>query len=68
MNPNEFVYWLQGYFELTNSNTLTEEQVTIIKDHLRIVFNREQSDILHNFRSYPPSQSSLIEWKGGTSC
>lgn len=41
MKPEQFVYWLQGYFELTGSNELSEQQVEIIKDHLALVFKKE---------------------------
>jgi hypothetical protein len=52
MTPEQFVYWLHGYFELTepidNSGqfSLTPEQVTIIKQHLDKVFNREYKDTI----------------------
>ena len=38
MNADNFCYWLQGFFELTNSVNLTEEQVKIVKEHLQLVF------------------------------
>lgn len=38
MKATEFCYWLQGLFELSDSKTLTEEQVTKIKNHLKLVF------------------------------
>jgi cell division protein FtsI/penicillin-binding protein 2 len=38
MHPYEFAYWLNGYFELSNSNNLSEEQVKTIKEHLQKVF------------------------------
>ena len=36
MTPQEFTYWLQGYFELTTQNNLTTAQVKVIKDHLTL--------------------------------
>lgn len=44
MTIESFCYWLRGYFELSNSNTLTEEQVTIIKKHLELVFTNVTKD------------------------
>lgn len=39
MNSKDFVYWLQGFFELSEPNkALTPEQVQIIKNHLKLVF------------------------------
>ena len=40
MNEVQFCYWLKGYFELSNSNELTPEQVAAIKEHLSLVFNK----------------------------
>lgn len=39
MTPQEFCYWLQGYFELTGHiGRLQAEQVESIKRHLAMVF------------------------------
>ncbi len=38
MTPINFAYWLQGYFEISDSNTLTPEQVKMIRAHLNLVF------------------------------
>ena len=38
MTPVNFCYFLQGYFEISNSNTLTPEQVKMIRAHLNLVF------------------------------
>ena len=37
MTPENFTYWLKGYFELTKSNKLTQEQVELIRKHLDLV-------------------------------
>ena len=37
MRTNEFCYWLQGYFEL-GGDTLTTEQIAIVKAHVDLVF------------------------------
>lgn len=38
MKPEHFVYWLQGFFEISDSETLSKEQVAKIKRHLNLVF------------------------------
>lgn len=38
MSPENFCYWLQGYFEIGKEETLTKEQVEEIKNHLHLVF------------------------------
>jgi len=45
MTPENFAYWLQGYFELTDDRlSLTNTQVDIIKDHLALVFTKVTPD------------------------
>jgi hypothetical protein len=38
MKAENFAYWLQGLFELSNPTTLNEEQTDLIKRHLQLVF------------------------------
>lgn len=40
ITPDQFVYWLQGFFEMANPIALNELQTTMIKDHLALVFNK----------------------------
>lgn len=40
MTPENFAYWLQGFFELTESKELTSEQIQMIKEHLALVFTK----------------------------
>jgi hypothetical protein len=40
ITPESFCYWLQGYFELSGSTVLSEQQVKAIKEHLNLVFNK----------------------------
>lgn len=45
MTSDDFTMWLQGFFEIRNSNEgLTPEQVRIIRDHLALVFNKVTPD------------------------
>ena len=47
MTPENFVYWLQGYFELNDTagsgtlRLLREEQLKVIKDHLKLVLEKK---------------------------
>lgn len=38
MTPENFTYWLQGFFEITGTKEVTPEQVEMIKAHLGYVF------------------------------
>lgn len=40
MTAENFTYWLQGFMEVQNPETLDKTQVQIIKDHLALVFNK----------------------------
>lgn len=43
MTPQEFCYWLQGYFELSPTVPLcglTQEQAKVVRDHLQLVFQK----------------------------
>lgn len=41
VDPTNFVYWLQGFFEMANPTMLNEHQTAMIKDHLALVFVKE---------------------------
>lgn len=44
MNSRDFVYWMQGFFEIANNVKgvgLSVSQVEIIKRHLNLVFKHE---------------------------
>lgn len=44
MTPEQFTYWLQGFFEISDTDSLTNKQVQIIRDHLNLVFNKVTPD------------------------
>lgn len=48
MNERDFIYWLRGLLEGGNVNTLTEEQVKTIKDHLALVVIKVTPDNYSN--------------------
>jgi len=41
MKSRDFCFWLQGFFELTDSDEPTPEQVRSIRKHLAMVFIHE---------------------------
>ena len=40
MTPEQLVYWLQGFFELSGATSLNEEQVKVIKEHIALVLHK----------------------------
>ena len=51
MEAKSFVYWLQGYFEISGSNILDVGQVEMIKSHLNLVFKHEIDPSLNEGKS-----------------
>lgn len=46
MTPQEFCYWLQGFFEINgNVESITKEQAKIIQQHLKLVFKKDSLNI-----------------------
>lgn len=41
MTEKDFVYWLQGFFEISQEEKLSKKQVQIIRDHLELVLKKE---------------------------
>jgi len=41
MTSRDFAFWLQGFFEVSNAETITKEQTQVIKSHLNLVFKHE---------------------------
>ena len=44
MTPEQFVYWLQGYFELSDDTDRLTKREHIIRDHLKEVFEKKTPD------------------------
>jgi len=40
MTAENFVYWLQGYVELANPESIGVEQLNTIKEHLALVLTK----------------------------
>ena len=41
MTSRDFAFWLQGFFEISESENLSKEQTKVIKKHLNLVFKHE---------------------------
>lgn len=48
MSPEQFVYWLHGYTEMTGGKEPTLEQWKMIRDHLKTVFTKVTPEIKIN--------------------
>lgn len=45
MSEKNFCYWLQGFFEMTEADTLSKKQILMIKEHLNLVFTKVTGDV-----------------------
>ncbi len=59
MTTEQFTYWLQGFFEISDNKKLNEKQVQIIKDHLALVFEKQTPDRKLLFESLIKEQAPL---------
>lgn len=42
MTSQNFCYWLQGYLEIREEKNISEAQVKIIKEHLALVWAKDE--------------------------
>ena len=69
MTPENFVYWLQGYLELTANPYLNVQQVAIIQEHISLVLTKKTADIPVYVRSGITNMNEgLVEMISGGSC
>jgi len=40
MTPRDFAYWLQGFFEVADTDDVKPEQIRMIKEHLSLVLTK----------------------------
>lgn len=63
MNSETFVYWLQGFVEIANTDTISEKQWQIIKDHLKLVFDKKTPDRSDNILKQITPTTPNTDWK-----
>lgn len=44
MTSEQFIYWLQGFVEISQNKTISENEWVIIKDRLALVFDKKSPD------------------------
>ena len=72
MTSRDFVFWLQGFVENTEQETMTPKQFDMLKKHLHLVFKHEidpsfgpeehqkELDAIHHSPSHLVSGDGLI--------
>lgn len=65
MTPENFCYWLKGWFELNQTidhrKGATPETMEMIKNHLDLVFNKV--DPRYRKKESDPMEGRVIEWR-----
>lgn len=71
MNSTDFTYWLQGFVELQDSDSISDKQWAMIKDHLKLVFDKitpvrtpDRNELQPNFPIYKPTIGSPLDLIG----
>ena len=41
MTAEQFVYWLQGFMEINDPDTISKSETRVIKNHLALVFDKQ---------------------------
>ncbi len=52
MDERAFVYWLNGFFELSEVTTLSARQIEIIKQHLALVKHTQNAAPVFDWSEY----------------
>lgn len=75
MTPENFTYWLQGFFEILEAGpktaerlTLTADQTEMIRKHLKSVFSEKIMNTGITYHTYPNQGTHTvpnIQWPDG---
>lgn len=57
MTSEQFTYWLQGFMETADPETIDAKQTQIIKDHLALVFTKETP----SYSEEKPKQEGIVK-------
>lgn len=64
MTPEQFAYWLHGFFEIAGSNQLSPKQVMMVKEHLDLVFKKvtnSQTETIEEKKEIPIVDPKVLE-------
>jgi len=62
MTEKDFVFWLQGFVELTETESISDKQWLVIKDHLKLVFDKKTPDRSTLLKQIAPTTPNT-DWK-----
>ena len=62
MNERDFYYWLRGYFELTETDSLTSSQVAVIREHMDLVAKKVTTNSVNDKLADKNRREILDAW------
>lgn len=60
MQERDFVFWLNGFLELSGATTLNEQQVQVVKEHLALVMTKTTPSVVQPYPTYPVYPSNPL--------
>lgn len=68
MTERDFVYWLNGFMELSGAASMDEEQVRVVREHLSLVLRKKTPSTVAVRQSTPPLPQPHTRFAGGVNC
>lgn len=60
MNERDFVFWLQGFLEISQAKQLDEKQTQIVRDHLALVLDKRTPNYEQWWTPQTPSSPFVV--------
>jgi len=66
MTPEQFVYWLQGFLEVSGAREMSEQQLRIVRDHLELVLSKRTPAYVQHTQPAPVPKWETVSGFQGT--
>jgi hypothetical protein len=66
MTPEQFVYWLQGFLEVSGASEMNEQQLRIVRDHLELVLSKRTPAYVQHAQPAPIAKWETVSGFQGT--
>jgi len=66
MTPEQFVYWLQGFLEVSGASEMNEQQLRIVRDHLELVLSKRTPAYVQHTQPVPAPKWETVSGFQGT--
>ena len=66
MTPEQFVFWLQGFLEVSGAREMNEQQLRIVRDHLELVLSKRTPAYVQHAQPAPVPKWETVSGFQGT--